>query len=201
MIKQKLFPKSKKTAEWTQKDLQHFVYAGNYYNCKKHVGKLHDWIYGGLQEYKTKNNQFKIKPSMVTTLRMARNQVISKVSVDLIYNGIKNAAIAEEIGIGRHSIFGDIEELFEKIQFGKDIVEGKSSYFLPMLAEKDIELLRTNNEDYLRSYFVYYHEQMHPESDINKASSESESSYAEFRCYRYTSMIVDNPRTFRRSLV
>ena len=98
---------------------------------------------------------------MVTTLRMARNQVISKVSVDLIYNGIKNAAIAEAIGIGRQSIFADIEELFERIQFGKDIVEGKSSYFLPMLTEKDIELLRTNNEDYLRSYFVYNHEQMH----------------------------------------
>ena len=159
----------------------------------------------GLQEFKTKHNDFKIKPSMMTMLRMVRNYVISKTRVDVMYSGDRNAALAEEIGIERQSIFDDIEEFFERIQLGKDLVEGKPTYFLPMLTEKDMELLRTNNEDYLRSYFVYYsdenHEQMHPESDMDRAFTESESSYVQVSCYRYTSMIIENPARFRCNLL
>ena len=142
---------------------------------------------------------------MVTLLRMMRNYVISKVRVDVMYYGSKNAALAEAIGIGRQSIFDDLQEFFAKVRLGEDVVEGVSSYFLPMLNEKDIELLRTNNEDCLRSYFVYYsdenHEQMHPESDMDRVSSGTESSYVQVSCYRYTSMIMESSPRLRCNLL
>ena len=204
--KAQIISEVKKSAARASQDLQlHYVYAGNYYNSKKHAGKLHDWICLGLQEYKIRNREFKIDPLMVTMLRMIRNNVISKVRVDVMYYGPKNAALAEAIGIERQSINDDLLEFYEKILLGEEMVEGVSSYFLPMMTEKDIKLVRTKNEDHLRSYFLYYsdedHEQMHPEIDFDRAASELESSYVQVSCYRYTSMIIENPARFPCNLL
>ena len=204
--KSKIISEIQKTAARTSEDLQlHYVYAGNYYNSKKHAGKFHDWICLGFQEYKIKNKIFEIRPSMVTMLRMMRNHVISKVRVDVFYYGPKHAALAEAIGIERQSINDDLQEFFKKILSGENVVEGVSSYFLPMMAEKDLRLVRTNNEDHLRSYFSYYsdedHEQTHPEIDFDRAAAYQDSSYVQVSCYRYTTMIIENPTRFRCTLL
>ena len=206
MDKSKIISEVQKTAVRNPEDLQlHYVYAGNYYNSKKHAGKFHDWICLGFQQYKIKNKIFEIRPSMVTMLRMMRNHVISKVRVDVFYYGPKNAALAEAIGIERQSINDDLQEFFKKILSGENVVEGVSSYFLPMMAEKDLRLVRTNNEDHLRSYFSYYsdedHEQTHPEMDFDRLASRLEASYVQVSCYRYTSMIIENPTRFRCTLL
>ena len=156
-----------------------------------HDEELQKMICLGLKKW---NHQWSgMDSAMVTTLRMVRNNLVSKERIDVFYYGPKNAGLAKAIGIETRSVCDDFGEFFGKIQTGEEVVENRKSFCLPTLTEEEMNLLEEKNEDHLHTYFLYYsghnHERMHPELKWEMLLSESNSKYVQISCQRQTSLI------------
>ena len=76
----------------------------------------------------------------------------------------------------------DLDSLFQDIQFGKNPVENKFTYFLPKLTEEELELVERQDEKFMKTF-------RDPDPDVKKAeieASESDSKFVHVACRRKT---------------
>ena len=131
---------------------------------------------------------------MVTMICMMRWRIITKENMENICRGQETR---------KDSVNDDLESLFEDLRLGKEfswnlfslknllgIEQDKDTetYFLPRLTEEELELVETENQTFLRSFF-------HVVPDVPKAELmlwKSDSKYVDGVAWRKT-FTIQNP--------
>ena len=111
---------------------------------------------------------------MMTINRMQRERLITKEQMENYCKGFEKEKL---------SVNDDLETLFQNIQLGKEPDDFVKNYFLPRLAEHELELVERKDEDFMKTF----DETMNP--DVYKsemAASESDSKYVRGFGYRKT---------------
>ena len=139
----------------------HFVFACYHYDGDE--DKLRPIISNGMKKYK-------LKSVMVTKLYMRRWKLITKEKMESHSKG--------EEGVRHDSVNDDLESLFENIRLGKVPDEEVTTYFLPKLTKKELDLVERRNKSYLKLFWssnpdVDQTEMMHSESDSKYVRGES----------------------------
>ena len=118
---------------------------------------------------------------MITTIDMRRQNMITKEIMEKICQGKdKHRKI---------SVNDDLESFLEDLRSGKEQDEIVSTYFLPKLTGKELELVERNDRSYLGTFQL-------PDPRVKKAEkrlSESDSRFVDGLSWRKTFTIKDSP--------
>ena len=113
---------------------------------------------------------------MLTRIHLERSTLIPKEKADSYFNGEERE---------KDSINDDLETLFENIRLGKEPDEEVTSYFLPKLTEKQMELVERRDKSYLQTFWT-----SNPDVDESVMKrSKSDSKYVQSWFYRKTTLV------------
>ena len=81
------------------------------------------------------------------------------------------------------SFYDDLESMFEQIRLGNEPTKSSSTYFLPMLTEKEMKLVEIKDSSYKKNFIFDIH------ADVNTVGmevSEPNSKFVLGKCSRQT---------------
>ena len=120
----------------------------------------------------------KIKSVMVTSIYFERRFLVTKERME---NYCKGGTILKD------SVNGDLESLFKNIRLGIEPNERVEAYFLPKLAEEEVEFVERKDTSYLQTFRSIY-----PDVDETEMMlSKSYSKYVNNRSRRRT-LVIEN---------
>ena len=171
--------------------ITHFIYAGDYYKYDEdedHHKKIKDFIL-------TKMKKYGLKSAMLTMVSMSRSFVITKEHMKNCYKGTLSFQ-----GNYATSVNDDIDCFFTELQSyaakdGDTFREVKWTFFIPKLTPTELQLLKSRNIDFLRSFAEYHYGKTlfgGSDPDVSKnemSKSKSKSKFVLCGCWRYTTSI------------
>ena len=107
------------------------------YDCDTEI--LKSFILQGMKKYK-------IKSVMITIIYMERQKLITKEAMEKFCKGEKDIT---------DSVDDDLESFFENLRLGKELDEPEivHTYFLPKLAEEEMELVERKDPGYSQTFW------------------------------------------------
>ena len=152
----------------------HFVCAGSYLFSRDDLW-MESFILKRMKKYK-------INKAMLTIFHMWKSNLITKEKMLDYCNGKKQE---------KESVNDDLDSLFEDLCIGKEPDEAVSTYFLPQLTKKELDLVAQKDSDFMNTFWKKM------KADVDKAemaASESDSKYAYGFGYRRTYTIKNSPK-------
>ena len=120
----------------------------------------------------------KIKSVMLTSIRMTRFQIITKETVENYYKG--NKLLEDSVG-------DDLECLFQDLQLEKEPSKLCAAYFLPKLAEDEMELIKKVTSDGIYPHTFQRFDPVGVEDRMKRFKSDA--TYVEGFSLRHTTTI------------
>ena len=155
--------------------------------------------------FRKKMKQYDLKLAMVTTVYMKRQNLITKESMENIIKGYQKWR--------EQSVNDDLESFLQDLRLGKEPDQSARSYFLPMLTEKEMELVKMKDSDFMatlqypidiismfnkkieiikKDYLATLKLPSDVDETENKASN-SDSKFVDVYCTRKTIIIRNKP--------